>query len=154
MPLPPIGNTYISFKMDGQTIETAYDLRKTVTSLPTVLVVNAPSRQNTNFEIGFGMRATHLDSIQVPYTFTSGFGFVLPNADIFYKIKENDRYYLYSIESGAEDVEIKITAIDSSIIKGVFSGAILQFESDERYNSRKLVGEKTIIDGKFVVEYR
>jgi hypothetical protein len=153
--LPEMGNTFISFKCNGNLIETGGEL-KGVKALPSILAGKANNRRDVNHSVGMTFSGFRPDSITAPFQFQYTWESLLPYASAFILTKEDGKYIIYSLESGFVETTIMLDKIDTvnHTLSGIFFGCGNKFESDKDYSSRKYIGPVLITEGKYKVNYK
>lgn len=154
-----MGNTFISFTMDGKRYETQGEIPVGENvDLYRWFVLRAPNRFESNSEIGFGMRNTKIDSVPLPYTFKAIIGGSKPNAEIFYLTKENGDDIVYTITSAGFKNTIVLSEVDTTnkLIKGHFDGIATKYKQEIRDDSVKVtfISDVTVTEGKYVLSYK
>ncbi len=155
----PMGNTFISFTMDGRWYETQGEVPVGENvDLHRWFVLRAPNRFDPNSDIGFGMRNTKIDSVSLPYTFKAIIGGSKPNVEIFYLTKENGHDIIYTITSAGFRNTIVLSEVDTvnKLIKGHFDGVGAKYKQEISDDSVKVtfISDVTISDGKYVLSYK
>lgn len=155
----PMGNTFISFTMDGKQYQTQGEVPVgSNADLYRWFVIQAPNRFDPNSSIGFGMRNTKIDSVQLPYTFKAIIGGSKPNAEIFYLTKENGEDIAYTITSAGFKNTIVLSEVDTvnKLLKGHFNGMGAKHKHEIRNDSLIItfIADVTITDGKYVLSYK